>query len=398
MKNGGYGSASTTTIITLSSILTILRLPSPVTSSFIEGLFSTNTFTTIKGNHRSRISTFLASDLGGYNDGDDDNEALFGRGGLAPDDVEKKYVPKKEDEENPSGGTMFKAMMERANKGNEGERAQPQQTLSSPPLPPVKQQPPPPIPQVVQPSPQVTVDPMAIYSTQLEAWQGQMTALAKFMTDNPSAASSMTLPPPPEIPNIEALASFQQQQQLASPQQQLTPPQQQQQSAPPQQQQRQPQQKQNLPPSNFLPKPLPDKKGNKDTFDIQNSADLYLAQLKRDTIVRTEARVSGDITTANSPFSDDSVKQLGGYLSDELLELRREQLKKETQGGVDVQKLQQEIEEEEAAKAVVEEARLERIRVKRSKESSTVGLSYREKLAAVKRRKIKDNDGGGDAV
>jgi len=150
--------------------------------------------------------------------------------------------------------------------------------------------------------------------------------------------------------------------------------------------------------SNFLPKPLPDKKGNKDTFDIQNSADLYLAQLKRDTIVRTEARVSGDITTANSPFSDDSVKQLGGYLSDELLELRREQLKKETQGGVDVQKLQQEIEEEEAAKAVVEEARLERIRVKRSKESSTVGLSYREKLAAVKRRKIKDNDGGGDAV
>ena len=31
-----------------------------------------------------------------------------------------------------------------------------------------------------------------------------MTALAKFMTDNPSAASSMTLPPPPEIPNIEA--------------------------------------------------------------------------------------------------------------------------------------------------------------------------------------------------
>ena len=31
-----------------------------------------------------------------------------------------------------------------------------------------------------------------------------MTALAKFMTDNPSAASSMTLPLPPEIPNIEA--------------------------------------------------------------------------------------------------------------------------------------------------------------------------------------------------
>merc|ERR1712238_455111 len=348
-----------------------------------------NTITTIKGNHRSRISTFLASDLGGYNDGDDDNEALFGRGGWAPDDVERKYVPKKEDEENPSGGTMFKAMMERANKGNEGERAQPQQTLSSPPLPPVKQQ---------QPPPQVTVDPMAIYSTQLEAWQGQMTALAKFMTDNPSAASSMTLPPPPEIPNIEALASFQQQQQLASPQQQLTPPQQQQQSAPPQQQQQQPQQKQNLPPSNFLPKPLPDKKGNKDTFDIQNSADLYLAQLKLDTIVRTEARVSGDITAANSPFSDNSVKQLGGYLSDELIELRREQLRKETQGGVDIQKLQQEIEEEEVAKAVVEEARLERIRVKRSKESSTVGLSYREKLAAVKRRKIKDNDGGGDAV
>merc|ERR1712238_217868 len=211
-----------------------------------------NTITTIKGNHRSRISTFLASDLGGYNDGDDDNEALFGRGGWAPDDVERKYVPKKEDEENPSGGTMFKAMMERANKGNEGERAQPQQTLSSPP-----------IPQVVQPSPQVTVDPMAIYSTQLEAWQGQMTALAKFMTDNPSAASSMTLPPPPEIPNIEALASFQQQQQLA-------PPQQQQQSAPPQKQLRQPHQKQNLPPSNFLPKPLPDKESNKDTFDIQN--------------------------------------------------------------------------------------------------------------------------------
>jgi len=397
MKNGSYGSASTTTIMTLSSFLTILCLPSPVTSSFIEGLFSTNTITTIKGNHRSRISTFLASDLGGYNDGDDDNEALFGRGGLVPEDVEKKYVPKKEDEDNPSGGSMFKAMMERAKKSNEDERAQPQQTLSSSPLPPVKQQPSP-IPQVVQPSPQATVDPMTLYRMQLEAWQGQMTALAKFMTDNPSAASSMTLPPPPEIPNLEALASFQQQQQLASQQQQLTPPQQQQQSTPPQQQQQKPQQKENLPSNNFLPKPLPGKKGNKDTFDIQNSADLYLAQLKRDTFVRTEARVSGDITTANSPFSDDSVKQLGGYLSDELIELRREQLKKETQGGVDVQRIQQEIEEEEAAKGVVEEARLERIRVKRSKESSTVGLSYREKLAEAKRRRIKDNDGGGDVV
>ena len=305
MKSGGYRTVSTTIVLSLSLFLLSLCLPSPVTSSFIEGLFSTNAITATKGYRRARISTFLPSDPDFYNDG-----------GVAP-----------------------------------------------------------------QPS-QTNVDPMAIYQMQLGAWQGQMTALTKFMTDNPSAASSMTLPPPPEMPNLEASVGLQQQQQ----------------SAPPQKQLRQPHQKQNLPPSNFLPKPLPDKKGNKDTFDIQNSADLYLAQLKRDTIVRTEARVSGDITTANSPFSDDSVKQLGGYLSDELIELRREQLRKETQGGVDIQKLQQEIEEEEAAKAVVEEARLERIRVKRSKESSTVGLSYREKLAAVKRRKIKDNDGGGDAV
>lgn len=49
---------------------------------------------------------------------------------------------------------------------------------------------------------------------------------------------------------------------------------------------------------------------NRDADTIANTADVYFAQLKRDSSVRTMARIRGDDETADRVFEDEGVKQL----------------------------------------------------------------------------------------
>lgn len=49
---------------------------------------------------------------------------------------------------------------------------------------------------------------------------------------------------------------------------------------------------------------------NRDADTIANTADVYFAQLKRDSTVRTIARYEGDDDTANAVFEDEGVKDL----------------------------------------------------------------------------------------
>lgn len=53
---------------------------------------------------------------------------------------------------------------------------------------------------------------------------------------------------------------------------------------------------------------------NKDADSIANSSDLYFAQLKRDSTVRTRARYQGDADKANAVFEDESVKEVAEQL------------------------------------------------------------------------------------
>lgn len=53
---------------------------------------------------------------------------------------------------------------------------------------------------------------------------------------------------------------------------------------------------------------------NRDADTISNSADLYFAQLKRDSTVRGVARLQGDDETADRVFEDEGIKELDSLL------------------------------------------------------------------------------------
>ena len=53
---------------------------------------------------------------------------------------------------------------------------------------------------------------------------------------------------------------------------------------------------------------------NRDADTIANTADLYFAQLKRDSTVRTIARYSGDLEKANAVFQDPEVEELNSLI------------------------------------------------------------------------------------
>ncbi|KAL3918387.1 MAG: hypothetical protein SGARI_007480 [Bacillariaceae sp.] len=55
---------------------------------------------------------------------------------------------------------------------------------------------------------------------------------------------------------------------------------------------------------------------NRDADTISNTADLYFAQLKRDSAVRTMARVRGEDDVAEQVFEDEGIKQLEGILKE----------------------------------------------------------------------------------
>jgi hypothetical protein len=169
-----------------------------------------------------------------------------------------------------------------------------------------------------------TVDPaqMQEYQLQLQVWQAQMNAYVQVCQTNPQAATQIQPPPMPVMGSV-----------TTTPIQSETPPN----PSPPSSSApsasmeplnssvpiapkgADPSQ---LNPADFLPK----SKNNKDAYEISNPADVYFAQLKRDSTVRSIARRNGDLETANSPFADAGVQALNGFLSPELIQKRREQL------------------------------------------------------------------------
>jgi hypothetical protein len=169
-----------------------------------------------------------------------------------------------------------------------------------------------------------TVDPaqMQEYQLQLQVWQAQMNAYVQVCQANPQAATQIQPPPMPVMGSV-----------TTTPIQSETPPN----PSPPSSSApsasmeplnssvpiapkgADPSQ---LNPADFLPK----SKNNKDAYEISNPADVYFAQLKRDSTVRSIARRNGDLETANSPFADAGVQALNGFLSPELIQKRREQL------------------------------------------------------------------------
>lgn len=194
------------------------------------------------------------------------------------------------------------------------------------------------------------LDQMAIYQQQLQVWQQQMAAFAQFNVANPEAASQMNMPPPPTPPNFAHPSAGESIMPAPSPPEDLT----------------------TVNPKDFIPKGS----GNKDAYEITNPADVYLAQLKRDSAVRSEARKKGDLETANKPFEDFGVKAIGSILSEELIASRREQL---AQNGGEFETSRDEM--------IIPYAEEEDTR-----NSNYTGISYRQKLMEKKKSKTLDKD------
>jgi len=186
------------------------------------------------------------------------------------------------------------------------------------------------------------LDQMAIYQQQLQVWQQQMAAFAQFNVANPEAASQMSMPLPPTPPNFAQPAAGES----------ITPT--------------------TVNPKDFIPRGS----GNKDACDITNPADVYLAQLKRDSAVRSEARKKGDMETANKPFEDFGVKAIGDILSEELIASRREQL---AQNGGEFETSRDEM--------IIPYAEEEDTR-----NNNYTGISYRQKLMEKKKLKAIDQE------
>jgi len=322
---------------------------------------------------------------------DDGEDGGFEIGGEMEGVPDKLPKPPPVDEENPQGGERFRKMMEQAKMK---QQQQAQQTTPVSPTPDVvqqQQQPlqqPPPQTVPVTPDPyaaqQQPMDPQAYYQIQLQAWQQQMTAFAQFCAANPDAASTMSPPPPPPPPQQFSQSPPPQ----AQPQQQM---QQQQQAVPPPQQFQppQPQSEQTAPdnPRAFLHRPPEGQPANSDAYEISNTADVYLAQLKRDTFVRNKYRYMGDEERANQPMQEQGVKALKGLLSEELIESRRAKQRKEmfnSQKNYDeetqreLRALMSDMHDAMKPSDVVEEEQEPDI---------STGMSYKKKLEEIKRKR-----------
>lgn len=250
------------------------------------------------------------------NDGFDSSGSAAIFGAKVPGMPDKPPKAPPIDEENPMGGQMFKKMMEKAKQGpnrplgQNFSNAAPGQspTFVSPPVPPAAS--------VPYSSAQPTaMDPMVYYQQQLQAWQQQVTAFAQFSALNPEAAAKITMPPPPPPPpmftNVATPAMTTPVATTAEPQF-PEPPKPDLEGNP-----------NEVNPLDYVPRGS----GNKDAYEITNPADVYFAQLKRDSYVRNVARRNGDIETANKPFADVGVKALNNLLPKELIAQRREQLR-----------------------------------------------------------------------
>jgi len=149
---------------------------------------------------------------------------------------------------------------------------------------------------------------MTYYQQQLQVWQQQMTVYAQLTATNPEAAAQMTMPPPPPPPPPSMGGQQAQQSSATTPVGALDP--------------KITTESGDIDPKSYLPKAS----GNKDAYEISGPADVYFAQLKRDSAIRSDARRAGDLETANKPFADIGVQALTNILSYELIKKRRDQV------------------------------------------------------------------------
>jgi len=278
--------------------------------------------------------------MAGNGEGMDDEtvSALFG---AEVSGADKPPPIREHDEENPMGGQMFSKMMEKAKAG----AGVPPLAMQPPAVPPPQYQQPPAAPAAVPAQP--STDAMAYYQQQVQAWQALVTAYTQLCATDPQAAARMGAPaPPPPPPQMQQPA-------VAA----VPPPV----AAAPQADPAEP-----INPAEYIPK-----SGNKDAYEITNPSDVYLAQLKRDSYVRTNARKEGDLETANNPFADVGVQAIGSILSEELLETRREMVRKN--GG------EFETSRDEMILPLEEEEDLG--------DKSYTGVSYKQKLEEMKRKR-----------
>jgi len=225
---------------------------------------------------------------------DPGSAALFGAS--VPGMPDKAPKAPERDEENPTGGQMYKQMMEKAKQAP--NRPNGAQDFAAE-MPPATS---PQAPTVAPPS-----DAMTYYQQQLQVWQEQMTVYAQLIATNPEAAAQMTMPPPPPPPPTSMDS---QQPPPPSPTPVAQDPVSESISG-------------DIDPKSYLPKGS----GNKDSYEISGPADVYFAQLKRDSSIRSAARRNGDMDVANNPFADVGVKALTSILSDELINKRRDQVR-----------------------------------------------------------------------
>ena len=119
---------------------------------------------------------------------------------------------------------------------------------------------------------------------------------------------------------------------------------------------------------------------NKDADAISTSADVYLAKLKRDSTTRRIARDAGDFEKANEIFHDPSIQEITAPVNP-YLEDRRQRERDMLETVPEEMLIFQEYSEEDPAGDGDAAAR------------SYSGISFREKLAQAKQRKL---EGGGN--
>ena len=267
--------------------------------------------------------------IGEDSEDDPGTAALFGAS--VPGMPDKPPKAPENDEDNPDGGQIFKQMMEKAKQGPKKIEQEPVARAIYPPEAPTV-------------APVKAVDPKAMeyYQQQLQVWQQQMTAYSQFIASNPESAASMTMPLPPQPPLG-----------MGGPSPAQTPP------------------GSDLEDGEVDPKKyLPKGSGNKDSYEITGPADIYFAQLKRDSYVRSVARRDGDMEVANNPFADVGVKALTSILSDELIKQRRDRLA-ENGGEFETSRDEMIIPYEEDEGEV---------------DTSYTGISYKQKLMEMKKK------------
>ncbi|KAL7557736.1 hypothetical protein ACA910_006213 [Epithemia clementina (nom. ined.)] len=296
-----------------------------------------------------KMSRYGRPEDGDDEEGKDDLSKSFDGAELTSDMIEKMKKSHTPDEEASGGGKMFREMMNRA------KERQPQ-IMPPPPVQPYYAPPPPPPPAYPQqfsppqPQPFMPLDPNNL------SVEEQARMFREIMMQQQNAAAGVPAPAPQMPP-------------VAYPTQYYAPL---------------PQPPVNAP-ANYLQGGV-DTMGrrigrNRDADAIVNSADVYFAQLKRDSSLRNIARFSGDDEKANAVFSDPSLKEIKLHVNPYL----EEQKAKERQ-----------LLETSPDELILPEMFMDDRRP--TKSQSYAGVSYRENLTQRKQSKRTGSSQGSTAA